>query len=215
MARPAYSDGASSRARRSCSWAVSKTATCSSTGRSSSAATASTTSSTLVTPVAIADEKPEAWLEKHLSPRAGSVGKPSRKGRRAGTGATSPGRCRLGYDSWLATPEQVLRLQRAVDAVGGELVAVETNPVDAVWGADRPEPPRGAITLRAARLAGESAAKKIALALGVENYNLLQVRSPYSSFLVCTVDGGVEQRAHRAPGRRPCTLPCYPEAERI
>ncbi len=92
----------------------------------------------VVTPVAIAEESPERWITRHL-----------------GAGA------RLGYDPWLATPDGVKRFTRAAEAAGGTLVAVTANPVDAVWGAARPAPPRGAITLRGPKLAGEPAAGKI------------------------------------------------------
>ena len=97
----------------------------------------------VITPVAIAAERPEAWLGRHLGSKT----------------SRTP---RLGYDPWLATPEQAARLKAVMDAAGGELVAVGTNLVDTIWGADRPAPPRGAITLRSAKLAGEPAAKKIA-----------------------------------------------------
>ena len=98
----------------------------------------------LVTPVALAEQTPEAWIAAHL------------------------GAGRLGYDPWLATPGQVARLRKAVGAAGGELVALDANPVDAVW-SERPAAPRGAITLRGQRLAGEPARKKLnraAAALG-------------------------------------------------
>ena len=105
----------------------------------------------VITPVAIAEERPEIWLGKQFgaTPSKEPSSGPDRKPR-------------LGYDPWLATPDQVSRLKTAMDAVGGELVAMAANPVDTVWGAERPEPPRGAVTLRPARLAGEPAAKKIA-----------------------------------------------------
>ena len=92
----------------------------------------------VITPVAIAETKPEAWLGRHL-----------------GTGG------RLGYDPWLATPGDVGRWSKAVEAAGGELVAVGVNPVDAIW-TDRPPPPHGKVTLRARKLAGEGTAAKLA-----------------------------------------------------
>ena len=103
----------------------------------------------VVTPVAIADERPETWLGKHLG--AKSANAPTEE-------AAKP---RLGYDPWLATPEQVGRLAAAMAATGGELVAVAANPIDTIWGTERPDPPRGAISIRPARLAGEPASKKI------------------------------------------------------
>ena len=44
-------------------------------------------------------------------------------------------------------------------AAGAELVAVDGNPIDALW-SDRPAPPAGPVTLRDIKLAGESAADK-------------------------------------------------------
>ena len=105
----------------------------------------------VITPLAIAEERPEVWLGRHLDAKASKT--PSHEPVR---------KPRLGYDPWLATPEQAARLRTAMEAIGGELVAVAVNPVDTVWGADRPDPPCGAISIRPARLAGEPAAKKIA-----------------------------------------------------
>lgn len=93
-----------------------------------------------VTPVALADQSPEAWISAHIRPGQ-----------------------KLGYDAWLATPSQVARLEKAVKAADGELVALGTNPIDLIW-RDRPPAPRGRISLRNARLAGETAARKIARA---------------------------------------------------
>ena len=95
----------------------------------------------VITPIAVAEEKPEAWVRAHL-----------RNGK-------------LGYDPWLTTPDQARRLERAATAAGGSLIAVGTNPIDTIW-RDRPSPPRGAITLRAPRLAGETATKKIGRVAG-------------------------------------------------
>ncbi len=94
----------------------------------------------VVTPVPLAEQTPEAWVAAHL----GAEG-------------------RLGYDPWLLTPAHVKRLAQATAEAGGTLVALPSNPVDAVW-ADRPAPPCGAIALRKPRLSGESAAKKLARA---------------------------------------------------
>ncbi|HEX3164480.1 MAG TPA: aminopeptidase P family protein [Pseudolabrys sp.] len=66
---------------------------------------------------------------------------------------------KLGYDPWLHTSEQVEKLKKACVAVGAELVALDSNPIDALW-RDRPAPPAGAVTLRELKLAGESAPDK-------------------------------------------------------
>ena len=85
----------------------------------------------------VVNEPPSAWIEANL-----------------GAGG------RLGYDPWLHTPESVERLAKACRAAGGELVAVETNPIDAIW-TDRPGPPLAPIRAHPERLAGERAAAKL------------------------------------------------------
>ena len=87
--------------------------------------------------VPIAEMAPGQWLERRLS--AGD---------------------RLGYDAWLHTPEAVERFAKACAAAGAELVAVDSNPVDAIW-SDRPEPPLGQVSLYPRKFAGESAEDKI------------------------------------------------------
>ncbi len=67
---------------------------------------------------------------------------------------------KVGYDPWLHTGEQTEKLKRACTAAGAELVALDNNPIDALW-RDRPAPPAGAVTLRELRLAGESAPDKL------------------------------------------------------
>ena len=110
----------------------------------------------VITPVAVAEEKPEDWLAKHL------------------------GQGRLGYDPWLATPDQVRRWKKAAEEAGGTLVAIGSNPIDAIWH-DRPPPPRGAITLRTQKLAGEPAAKKIArVSLAMGRADALLVSDPHA-----------------------------------
>ncbi len=86
----------------------------------------------------VVDEPASAWIEANLKPGE-----------------------RLGYDPWLHTPDMVERLAKACRDAGGELVAVDTNPIDAIW-RTRPAPPLGAVSAQRARLAGETAAAKIA-----------------------------------------------------
>ena len=84
------------------------------------------------------DSPPDKWLERNLT-----------------------GGAQLGYDAWLHTTDNAEKLRRACAAVGATLVAVEHNPIDALW-SDRPAPPAGAVSLRDLSLAGESAADKLA-----------------------------------------------------
>ena len=67
---------------------------------------------------------------------------------------------KVGYDAWLHTADQVEKFRQACIASGAELVAVDGNPIDALW-RDRPAPPAGPVTLRDITLAGESAADKL------------------------------------------------------
>ncbi|EKE68393.1 aminopeptidase P family protein [Oceanibaculum indicum] len=54
--------------------------------------------------------------------------------------ANLPAGAKLGYDPWLHTPNEVEKLKAAAEKAKGHLVAVEGNPLDAVW-ADQPAPP--------------------------------------------------------------------------
>src|SRR5690242_4464589 len=83
------------------------------------------------------EHPPEQWLEQNLKSGA-----------------------RLGYDPWLHTTDQVEKLKKACSVAGADLVAVDSNPIDALW-TDRPAPPVGPVSLRETRLAGESAPEKL------------------------------------------------------
>ena len=73
-------------------------------------------------------------------------------------GRLKPGQ-RLAYDPWLHTEDQVRRLEQTVDKLGASLVALEGNPIDAVW-SDRPAPPKAPIRPHDLALAGRSSAEK-------------------------------------------------------
>ncbi len=66
---------------------------------------------------------------------------------------------RIGYDSWLHTRAWVKQATEALAQKGAELVAVDTNPVDAVW-PDRPAPSDAKLVVHADRYAGKNAAEK-------------------------------------------------------
>jgi Xaa-Pro aminopeptidase len=116
-------------------------------------------------PVAWTETSPSDWLEANLSPRA-----------------------RLGYDPWLHTPRQVKCLGKATQAAGAELVAVEPNPIDAIW-TDRPAPPLGKITLHGLRFAGESAKRKLACASALGAKDALLVSDPHAVAWVFNIRG--------------------------
>ncbi len=67
---------------------------------------------------------------------------------------------RIGYDPWLLTTETVDRLRRAAEKRGAELVALATNPIDAIW-SDRPSEPSGPVKIYPLRLSGERTVSKI------------------------------------------------------
>ena len=73
--------------------------------------------------------------------------------------AEAPAGARIGYDPWLHRKDWVERTREALAGKGAELVAVDGNPVDAVW-TDRPEPSKAALIVHPERLAGRSSADK-------------------------------------------------------
>ncbi|MGZ3310560.1 MAG: aminopeptidase P family protein [Xanthobacteraceae bacterium] len=85
----------------------------------------------------LADPPPESWLTSHL--KAGD---------------------RLGFDPWLHTSAAAERLAAACARAGAELVAVDSNPLDAVW-TERPAPPLGAVTVHGTQFSGEVEAEKL------------------------------------------------------
>src|SRR3954468_13030684 len=74
-----------------------------------------------------------------------------------------PKGAKLAYDPWLHTQHNVIHLKAAVEKAGGSLVAVESNPIDAVWH-DQPAPPVTPAKPHALNLSGEqSQAKRLRL----------------------------------------------------
>ncbi|MEJ2623396.1 MAG: aminopeptidase P family protein [Pseudolabrys sp.] len=85
----------------------------------------------------LVETPPAQWLETHLAAGA-----------------------KVGYDPWLHTTEGADRLRKACANAGAELVAVDDNPIDALW-SDRPAPPSAPVKLHDIKFAGESAADKL------------------------------------------------------
>ncbi|MBY8828346.1 aminopeptidase P family protein [Hephaestia mangrovi] len=86
--------------------------------------------------VGVPDTKVSDWIAEH-----------------AGNGA------RIGYDPWLHTRQWAAEAARALAEAGAELVAVDTNPVDAVW-PDRPAPSDAKLAVQPNAAAGRSSAEK-------------------------------------------------------
>ncbi|HEX7823078.1 MAG TPA: aminopeptidase P family protein [Sphingobium sp.] len=74
-------------------------------------------------------------------------------------GSNAPEGGRIGYDPWLHTRKWVEDATSSLKARGAELVAVDTNPVDAVW-PDRPEPGTAKLEPHDDTYAGQSSADK-------------------------------------------------------
>jgi len=74
-------------------------------------------------------------------------------------GEHAPQGARIGYDPWLHTKAWVGEARTALAARGAELVAVERNPVDAVW-TDRPAPSVAMLVPHGIEHAGKSSAEK-------------------------------------------------------
>ncbi|MFB9951812.1 aminopeptidase P family protein [Rhizobium puerariae] len=68
---------------------------------------------------------------------------------------------RLGIDPWLHAGAEVRRLEKALAEIGGSLVLLERNPLDALW-TDRPAEPLGAVAIQKQEHAGRLASGKIA-----------------------------------------------------
>jgi len=85
----------------------------------------------------LVDPPPEHWLAKHI--KAGD---------------------RLGFDPWLHTTAAAERLLAACAKAGAELIAVDSNPVDAVW-SERPAPPLGPVAVHGRHFSGEIESEKL------------------------------------------------------
>ncbi len=108
-------------------------------------------------PVASAETSPETWI-----------------GKTVGAGA------KIAYDPWLTTQAQLDRYERAAKKAGALLVAVNDNPVDAIW-SDRPPMPRGPVTLHPKKFAGVEASKKLAnIANALDGLDGLVVSDPHA-----------------------------------
>ncbi|MFB6447293.1 aminopeptidase P family protein [Bradyrhizobium tunisiense] len=83
------------------------------------------------------DPPPESWVSAHL--KAGD---------------------RLGFDPWLHTFAAAERLSAACARAGAELVAVDSNPIDAIW-QDRPQPPLAPVVVHGLQNAGVTEAEKL------------------------------------------------------
>jgi Xaa-Pro aminopeptidase len=86
------------------------------------------------------------------------------EGAPAWVAANLPKGAKLGFDPWLHSQHGARHLKAAAERAGGSLVAVERNPIDAVW-EGQPGTPAAPAVAHALELAGEdSRAKRARLA---------------------------------------------------
>ncbi len=102
----------------------------------------------------------------------------------------APKAAAIGYDPWLHTPAAVEALRTGADEAGATLVAVESNPIDAIW-TDRPPAPCAPVILHPEKLAGESAAKKLArIAQSLGKADGLVLSDPHAVAWAFNIRGG-------------------------
>lgn len=66
----------------------------------------------------------------------------------------------IGYDPWLHTPEQIAKIEKAIEGRGFTLKALHENPLDAAW-ADRPVITTKPVEIFPAAIAGHTHGEKI------------------------------------------------------
>jgi len=92
-------------------------------------------------------------------------------------GAHAPKGARIGYDAWLHGRKWAEAAAKALAARGGELVAVDGNPIDAIW-EDQPEPSAAPALVHPESFTGEpSEVKRAAVSqwLGDKNVDAVVV----------------------------------------
>ena len=74
-------------------------------------------------------------------------------------GANAPEGSSIGYDAWLHTQDWAKSAASKLEKAGASLVAVQQNPIDAVWD-DQPEPSVEKLDVQPDEFAGKSSAEK-------------------------------------------------------
>jgi Xaa-Pro aminopeptidase len=120
-------------------------------------------------PHQIPEQSPEAWIADNL-PKGG----------------------KLGFDPWLQTVDGHDRFARACQRAGGDFVAVDSNPVDAVW-TDRPPAPLAPVLPQPDAYTGETSAAKrarIGSAVKAKGADVALITAPDSIAWLLNVRGG-------------------------
>jgi Xaa-Pro aminopeptidase len=101
-------------------------------------------------------------------------------------------RMHIGYDPWLHTAAEIDALRAALKGTGAELVAVEKNPIDAVW-KDRPAVSQEQIFVHEDKYAGKNSMDKrseIAAAMREKGIHAAVITDPASVAWLLNVRGG-------------------------
>ena len=128
--------------------------------------------------------------------------------------ANTPEGARIGYDPRLHTVPEVERLTVCLAKRNATLVALDENPIDAVW-AERPAPPLARIVIQPEEFAGESTQEKlhrVQASLAKANMDGLVVSDPHGAAWVFNIRGADVPHTPIAlcyaliPARGPATL---------
>jgi Xaa-Pro aminopeptidase len=106
--------------------------------------------------------------------------------------AVKPGSV-IGYDARLHSPEALERLRAAAAKAGAALKAVEVNPLDQAWGAERPPQPTAPVVPHPLQYAGEDSSAKrlrIGAALAELGAEAAVITSPASIAWLFNIRGG-------------------------
>lgn len=115
----------------------------------------------------ISDCSPDKWLSKQKS-------------------------AKIGYDSWLHTPQELEKFKAACNKTGSELISCENNPIDAIW-SEQPEVPLATVIPHPLCYAGETSQAKreqIAKILADENIDATVLTKPDSIAWLLNIRGG-------------------------
>jgi Xaa-Pro aminopeptidase len=117
----------------------------------------------------ITDQPPTEWLKTALKPGD-----------------------KLGYDAWLHTEDALRRFAAVAQAAKAEAVAVEGNPIDAVW-SDQPPPPLAPVVPHGMAHAGRASSEKraeIAARLAQDGIDAVLITLPESIAWLLNIRGG-------------------------
>jgi Xaa-Pro aminopeptidase len=99
----------------------------------------------------------------------------------------------VGYDPALHTIKEIERLSKTLSAAGIRLTPVTENPIDKLWGNERPGPPMAPVVPHPLEFAGRGAAEKIAqvqTTLKTDGHDAVLLTAPDSICWLFNIRGG-------------------------